>query len=695
MAGLVACGSPQIDKLVRYDSGADASVEGGTADGGSDIDPDLGGPCTDDGQCDDALACTFDKCDTMLGRCRNTPDDSLCDDGVFCNGKERCVHKLGCAAGPVVSCDDPTPCTIDRCIEATKACEHAPRDADKDGDPDDHCYPNKDCDDLDPNVSSLRVELCGNGKDDNCNGQVDELGCVNAANATCQTALAIGGPGTYVMSTVAAPKSFSASCGVSKPNAAHDVVAKVTIPQGPNRDLDVWATSADKNEVAVAVFSTCGQSQSELGCGAGQGAWMTRTRARNLAPGTYTVVVTSQGPTSVELRVDFLTPTPKAPNEDCGAPIPITPGVATKVEIIDPSTNLPTACPVGTGELTYSFTLAQPQDVHVFTQTLFGSGVPVVGLRAPSCSGQNDELRCRAGTMLPLLARDQPAGTYVLTVAASSPIDAQVLVQLSAPTQPPPGQTCNTAPAATVNGTLGFDLSTYEDAIKDGCLSGGPTASWKVDLAQPSDVMLVGRFPQIELGAVSLDAAGCTVNDKLVCTAAYTPVRVSKRNVPAGSYRAVVTDQYGQIGSLTTLVRPTVAPINVTTADTCQDFVDIPAQGGFLQGDTTGKNAEWDESCDAANLPMGGAPDQIFRLVLAQPKRVVINMDGSVFPTILSVRKGAQCPGLELANGCNVGFGASRSFLDATLSADTYWIAVDGYGMQKGAWNLDIRVIDP
>jgi hypothetical protein len=81
--------------------------------------------------------------------------------------------------------------------------------------------------------------------------------------------------------------------------------------------------------------------------------------------------------------------------------------------------------------------------------------------------------------------------------------------------------------------------------------------------------------------------------------------------------------------------------------------------------------------------------------VLAQPKRVVINMDGSVFPTILSVRKGAQCPGLELANGCNVGFGASRSFLDATLSADTYWIAVDGYGMQKGAWNLDIRVIDP
>ena len=691
----VACSSPQIDKLVRYDAGSEAGDGAIGDDGGTPIDPDLGGPCTDDGQCDDGLACTFDRCDTKLARCRNTPDDSLCDDGVYCNGKERCVHKTGCAAGPVVSCDDPTPCTIDRCVEATKECTHTPRDADKDNDPDDHCYPNKDCDDLDPNVSSQRAELCGNGKDDNCNGKVDEVGCLNAANATCLTALPITAPGTYVMSTVAAPKSYAASCGVPKPNAAHDVVAKVTIPPGPNQDLDLWVSSADKNPVAVAVFSNCGVAQSELACGAGEDAWMTRARARNLAPGTYTVVVTSQGATSVELRVDFLTPKPKATNEDCAAPVPIAPGVTTKVEIIDPSTNLAGACPVGTGELTYALTLAQPQDVRVYAQTLMGSGTPTVGLRAPSCSGQSDELRCRAGTTLPLLARSLAAGTYVLTVAASSPIDAQLLVQLGPPTQPPVGQTCATAPDAVVNATVPFDLSSYEDAIKDGCMPGGPTASWKLDLAVPSDVMLVGRFPQIELGAVSLDAAGCTANDKVVCSAAYTPVRVSKRNVPAGSWRAVVTDQGGQKGSLTTLVRPTAPPINVTTADTCQDFVNVPAQGAFLQGDTTGKGAEFDEGCDATNLPMGGASDQIFRLVLPQPKRVVLSTDGATFPTILSLRKGAQCPGLEVMNGCNVGFGASRSFLDATLSADTYWIIVDGYAMQKGPWSLDVRVIDP
>src|SRR2546430_12226942 len=35
-------------------------------------------------------------------------------------------------------------------------------------------------------------------------------------------------------------------------------------------------------------------------------------------------------------------------------------------------------------------------------------------------------LRCRSGSTLPLLARNQPAGTYVLSVAATSPIDANV-----------------------------------------------------------------------------------------------------------------------------------------------------------------------------------------------------------------------------------------------------------------------------
>lgn len=58
--------------------------------------------------------------------------DTDCDDGLACNGVERC--ELGsCVAGAPPSCDDGVACTHDRCVEpasgTTPNCEHAPDDA--------------------------------------------------------------------------------------------------------------------------------------------------------------------------------------------------------------------------------------------------------------------------------------------------------------------------------------------------------------------------------------------------------------------------------------------------------------------------------------------------------------------------------------------------------------------------------------
>jgi hypothetical protein len=686
-----ACGGPVKDPLVGIDASADAGDSAPPLDAGPDADPTLGGPCTDDAQCNDKVDCTHDSCDLSLMRCRNVPDDTLCDDGVYCNGVEVC-KKSGCAPGPVVACSTTSACDIDSCIESQKTCQHTLRDVDGDGDGDDHCG-GGDCDDSNPAISSLHSEICGNGLDDNCNGKIDEQPCVTAQNATCQTALAVAAPGTYALSTKGAPKTFTATCSVSNPQAAHDVVAMVTVPSGPNVDLDVWAEGPG-GETAVAIFSQCGQSASQLACGASYSTWSTRARARNVPPGTYAVVVTSSLETSVDLSVDFLTPASKASDEDCGTPQPIAANTPTTVSIIDAAKDLPDACGAQTGELTYSLTLAQAQDVRVYASTLRGSGQPVVGLRATTCTGQNDELRCRNGSALPLFARNLQ-GTYVLTVAGTSLIDANVLVELSPPTTAPADQSCSTSPSATINGTLSFDLADHEDAIHDGCMPGGPTASWDVELANASDVMVVARFPQTEIGAVSFDASGCTTSDRLVCWEASTPVRVSKRNVPAGSYRAVVVDEAGQQGTLTTLVRDTVAATQVTGSDDCSSFIDVPASGGQFYGDTTNHNADFDESCDYGGVPKGGASDQILRLVLTQNQRVILNMDGSVYPTILSLRQGTTCPGTELKGACNFSFSGPRSFLDYELTAGTYWIVIDGYDLNKGAWDLDVRVIPP
>jgi len=81
------------------------------------------------GICDDGVACTIDICDELNDTCINTPDDSACDDGLFCNGAETCDPILGCQAGTPPDCDDGIPCTIDACDEVNDTCTHTPDDS--------------------------------------------------------------------------------------------------------------------------------------------------------------------------------------------------------------------------------------------------------------------------------------------------------------------------------------------------------------------------------------------------------------------------------------------------------------------------------------------------------------------------------------------------------------------------------------
>jgi hypothetical protein len=702
-----ACGSSNPREVLVFQGDADATVEGGLqADAGArdapaEADPTLGGPCVDDAQCDDGIKCTYDSCDMMLQRCRHIPDDAQCDDGVFCNGKEVCVVGHGCESGPPVTCEDGDACTIDSCVESSKTCRHAPRDLDQDGDPDRHCTGGHDCDDLDPTVSSLHAEVCANHKDDNCNGLVDETPCVSPAGATCTSAVAVGGAGTYALSTVGANKTFATSCSVPNPSAGRDVVAAVTVPAGPNVDLEVWATSTIGVPIAVAVDGTCGVGASELACGSGGGASSVRARARNVAAGRYYMVVTTQSESDVELKVVLLTPTPKATNVDCATAAALQPGVTTTVSIVDPPHDLPSACTSVTGELTYAVTLTQPQDVSVYTSTIQGSGSPVVGLRGPHCTDAGDEIACSAAGAAPIHARSLPAGTYVVTVAATAPIDLSLQVALSAPTPPPPDQTCTAPPAIAADTVLSYDLSPNGSAIPDGCFPGGPDAAFDLTLTAASDVLLVSRFPLTESGGLSLDVPGCTASGRLACATGTAPLRAGARNLPAGEYRVVVADTLGLQGAVEAIVRPTVAPTIIPAggAGTCAQAqpIDVAAGGGFYTGDITTATTDYGSGCDSpSSPPPGGSPDQVLSLVLSQPARLVLDMEGSSYETILDVRQGPGCPGTPV-NGstCYVGFGPSRSFLDLELQPGSYWVLVSGYDNQRGAWDLDVRVLPP
>ncbi|MFH0928905.1 MAG: S8 family peptidase [Candidatus Aenigmatarchaeota archaeon] len=74
--------------------------------------------------CDDVIGCTADSCNEGTGSCDNTPDNSICDNGLFCDGTETCSALTGCQLGNPITCNDNNECTIDNCVEGSGTCEN-------------------------------------------------------------------------------------------------------------------------------------------------------------------------------------------------------------------------------------------------------------------------------------------------------------------------------------------------------------------------------------------------------------------------------------------------------------------------------------------------------------------------------------------------------------------------------------------
>jgi len=78
--------------------------------------------CTVNADCNDGNVCTNNSCNTVTHLCEVTllPDDTPCDDGIFCNGIDTCQGGV-CMAGEIPCPDDEDDCTND-CDELTRQC---------------------------------------------------------------------------------------------------------------------------------------------------------------------------------------------------------------------------------------------------------------------------------------------------------------------------------------------------------------------------------------------------------------------------------------------------------------------------------------------------------------------------------------------------------------------------------------------
>jgi putative metal-binding protein len=656
----------------------------------------LGGPCVDDAQCDDGIDCTYGSCDTALGLCRFVADDDRCSDGIFCNGVERCDPRTGCRTGPPTSCSDATPCTIDSCDEATRSCVRVQRDVDGDGDVDGNCQPGGDCNDLDPLVGSSAPELCGNQRDDDCDGEVDEAGCQQPRFDTCEDALQIDAPGSYVLSGAGAQVDYGESCATPSP-ALRELVVSLVVPAGDPRDVEVVARSLQGN-IALSHPESCGGSPSPGQCAQGapssSGVPVARLHLSSPPPGVQTLYVYTDVSSPLQLDVSEEPASAATTNTSCEERLPLEPSTSTEVDLAISGDPLESACPVERGDRFFEFTLDATSDVQLVAESIDGFGQPRISLRRAECLGLDEELRCNQREVASVRVRALPAGTYVVALSASGPTRARLNLEVQAPSTAPPQDRCDTAPALPLNQTQSLGFDELEDDIAAGCSAGSVDSANRLELTSDSDVLLIARFSRGDVGAVSFAQASCLEAGTLACTRTTDQLaRLSRRGVASGEYRVVTESLLGLPATLLAAVRPASAPTLVARADTCADALTIDEAGGFFQGNTSNAVPDYSAGCDFATP--AGAPEQMLHLVLSAPRRVVLDMRGSDFDTLLDVRRGPECPGEEVAGGCAVFVGGDRSFLDLNLPAGDYFIQIDGYAGASGNWFLNVFVLEP
>ncbi len=124
----------------------------------------IDGICYISGATDPENSCM--ECDHSSNSTDWTPRQAgvACDDGDTCTGDTYCDGTGQCVGSPI-DCDDGDPDTEDTC-DGASGCVHTPIDNDLDGYP-----PSVDCDDTDPNIFPGAVEVCGDGIDQDCDGE--------------------------------------------------------------------------------------------------------------------------------------------------------------------------------------------------------------------------------------------------------------------------------------------------------------------------------------------------------------------------------------------------------------------------------------------------------------------------------------------------------------------------------------------
>jgi hypothetical protein len=312
--------------------------------------------------------------DTIGSPC--TSDDE-CDNGAFCDGVEYCHPEGVCRGSPAPDCADEDDCTTDACNEETDSCEHVLIDGDLDGYPPESCG-GDDCDDTEGSVHPGAVEICGDGIDQDCDGEDGDDG-------TCDCPVDLSIPTSHDGDTTSAGSAYDSSCEWSSGGA--EIVHRLVLTSAT--DTIFWIESEFFFDVILHIReATC--DGTELFCidPDFDGHFI----GSHLDAGTYYVFV--DGRTASEAgtyTLDVDTFTTATGNGDCGHALAITgdgwfSGVNTGgTDTADPATCAGTS--VGGGGIDVWFTFTLTSISTVLLETVASDYDTILYVRRGSCTG--------------------------------------------------------------------------------------------------------------------------------------------------------------------------------------------------------------------------------------------------------------------------------------------------------------------
>lgn len=138
--------------------------------------------------CSDGILCTADSCDEAADQCKHVERNSVCSNGLYCDGRETCDDQLGCLPGTAPNCADNVDCTIDSCDEVNNTCTHTANNASCSNglfcDGAETCHPTQGCQAASPPNCNDNIPCTT----DSCNEAQDSCGHATN-NAACSNGL--------------------------------------------------------------------------------------------------------------------------------------------------------------------------------------------------------------------------------------------------------------------------------------------------------------------------------------------------------------------------------------------------------------------------------------------------------------------------------------------------------------------------